>query len=213
MLKKVGDEASNGGKTVLHFHDFLPGSVVAIRVNLTSEAQTAVVRLRSLLTGLALPIKSTSASSSSSASHQYATQEDLDRALESMTLADLNLALYRCNQEEVEDGRPGSYDIPNSGPMIYCGLQGVMSLLSDIRPRNDLGHPLCANLRDGDWLSAYISSRLQKIEGTAELGRWLEKALSPLSDLPRFLVPCYFDAIITGTYLTLLSKVWSLMSK
>lgn len=208
MLRRVNDEPSNSGKTILHFHDFLPGSVVAIRVNLTSEAQSAVVRLRSLLTGLALPVKALSAPSVAAPN-----RDDLERAIGSLTLSDLNLALYRCNEEEMEDGRPGSYVVPGSGPFIYCGLQGVMSLLSDIRPANDLGHPLCANLRDGDWLSAYITSRLQQHEGTAELGRWLESALSPLSDLPRFLVPCYFDAVITGTYLALLGRAWALMSK
>ena len=99
MLKRV-DESVDAGKTVLHFHDFLPGSVVAIRVSLTSESQSAVVRLRSLLTGLTLPTKS---SSSSLAAPNW---EELERVLSSMTLTDLNLALYRCNEEEVEYGRP-----------------------------------------------------------------------------------------------------------
>ncbi len=210
MLKRVSD-CSSDGKTVLNFHDFFPGSVVAIRVSLTSEAQSAVVQLRSLLTGLALPILPSSASSPTVSTSP--NLEEFQQALSSMTLVDLNMALYRCNEEEVEDGRPGSYVVPGSGPFNYCGLQGVMSLLSDIRPKNDLGHPLCANLREGDWLPAYVSSRLMQHTGTAEFGRWLETALSPLSNLPRFLVPCYFDAVITGTYLTLLERAWSLMSK
>ncbi|XP_046649156.1 glycogen debranching enzyme-like [Daphnia pulicaria] len=212
MLKRISDGSSDAsGKTVLHFHDFFPGSVVAIRVSLTSEAQSAVVHLRSLLTGLALPILPSTVTSPTVPTS--ANLEDLQRALSSMTLVDLNMALYRCHEEEVEDGRPGSYVIPGSGPFNYCGLQGVMSLLSDIRPKNDLGHPLCANLREGDWLSAYVGNRLMQHTGTAELGRWLETALSPLSNLPRFLVPCYFDAVITGTYLVLLERAWSLMSK
>ena len=220
MLKRVDDHPS-AGKTVLHFHDFLPGSVVVIRVKLSTDAQSAIVRLRSLLTGLALPVKpmslpvrsqSTTSMPSMSAS-SVPNRDQLERILNNMTLADLNVALYRCNEEEVEDGRPGTYVVPGSGPFIYCGLQGVMSFLSDIRPANDLGHPLCANLREGDWLAAYITNRLQQYEGTAEFGRWLDAALNPLIDLPRYLVPCYFDAVITGAYLALLGRAWSLMSR
>ena len=84
MLKRV-DESVDASKTVLHFHDFLPGSVVAIRVSLTSESQSAVVQLRSLLTGLTLPTKS------SSLSLAAPNWEELERVLSSMTLTDLNL--------------------------------------------------------------------------------------------------------------------------
>jgi len=34
---------------------------------------------------------------------------------------------------------------------------GIISLLADIRPNNDLGHPLCVNLRQGNWLIGNIS--------------------------------------------------------
>lgn len=40
-----------------------------------------------------------------------------------------------------------------------------MSVLADIRPNNDLGHPVCANLRQGDWLIDYVSNRLTTREG------------------------------------------------
>lgn len=36
--------------------------------------------------------------------------------------------------------------------IIYLYLTGVISLLADIRSNNDLGHPLCGNLRQGNWL-------------------------------------------------------------
>lgn len=137
MLKQtLGD-----GKVVLNFHNFLPGSVVAVKVKLGPTAQVAVAQLRSFITG------------KPGCAQQW---DDLQRVLESMTLADMNVALYRCNEEEVEDGRPGCYNIPGFGSFVYCGLQGIMSYLSDIRPNNDLGHPICGNLRDGDWLSGNL---------------------------------------------------------
>lgn len=42
----------------------------------------------------------------------------------------------------------------------FNGLSGLMSVMADIRPKNDLGHPFCGNLRSGDWMIDYVSDRL-----------------------------------------------------
>jgi glycogen debranching enzyme len=56
------------------------------------------------------------------------TDPELERALSSMTLADLNRALFRCDQEERDEGHGyGAYDIPGFGATVYCGLQGQCS--------------------------------------------------------------------------------------
>ena len=98
-----------------------------------------------------------------------------------MNLVDLNKVLYRCDQEERDEtaNKFGVYDIPNYGPLVYAGFQGavffkvllliiiirsllithnlgVISLLTEVRPNNDLGHPLCNNLREGNWLIGKI---------------------------------------------------------
>lgn len=153
MIKRVDNNPEESYRAMIDYKNLMPGSIVAIRVSLAPVAQAAVVRLRNIITGLSLPscpaIGSLNLDSCTAAAPIY---EELQQAMNSMTLADMNVALYRCDREEVEDGRPGCYIIPGFGSMIYCGLQGVVSLLSDIRPKNDLGHPLCYNLRDGDWL-------------------------------------------------------------
>ncbi|TXL69763.1 hypothetical protein D9O29_23835, partial [Pantoea vagans] len=89
------------------------------------------------------------------------------------TLADLNVLLFRCDSEEQEDGG-GCYSIPGWESLKYAGLQGLMSVLADIRPNNDLGHPVCANLRQGDWLIDFVSNRLIHREGPlVQVGQWL----------------------------------------
>ena len=44
-----------------------------------------------------------------------------------------------------------------------------MSILSKIRLNNDLGHPLCSNIREGDWLADYTAKRLQAHPGTRQV--------------------------------------------
>ena len=42
-----------------------------------------------------------------------------------LDLSDINQCLYRIDHEERDDGYGfGAYDIPNKGPLVYCGLRG-----------------------------------------------------------------------------------------
>ncbi|XP_034241741.1 glycogen debranching enzyme isoform X2 [Thrips palmi] len=189
--------SSDPGMTVLNFKDFQPGSVVAIRVSLNEKVRPAMDKLRRI----------TSALCSSSGDF------DLDTVVSRLSLSDLNRALYRCSEEERDEPpHAGTYDIPGFAPMVYAGLQGIMSLLSDIRPKNDLGHPVCGNLRMGNWMIDFMHERLKRNAGTNELGLWLERALQPVKEIPRYLVPRYFDVIITNTYLALIQHAWNSMS-
>jgi hypothetical protein len=57
------------------------------------------------------------------------SNSELEKIVSQLTLADLNRALYRCNEEERDEtkGANGAYDIPDFGPVVYCGLQGKHS--------------------------------------------------------------------------------------
>ena len=88
-----------------------------------------------------------------------------------------------------------------------------MSVLSGIHSNNDLGHPLCENLRQGNWLMDYTVNRLKVIALTKGVGEWLEKVFGWVKVLPRYLVPCYFDAMITCVYTACLDRTFELMSR
>ena len=90
-----------------------------------------------------------------------------------------------------------------------CVFLGVMSVLSKIRANNDLGHPLCGNLRSGNWLCEYTSNRLLAHEGTRALGKWLARVLGEIGKMPRYLIPCYFDAVITGVFMLVEEVCWA----
>lgn len=78
---------------------------------------------------------------------------ELQNIISKMNLINLNRAIYRCDTEERDMGHgSGVYDVPGYGPLVYCGTQGFYSVLNEIAPNNDLGHPFCTNLRDGNWM-------------------------------------------------------------
>nr|XP_060477312.1 glycogen debranching enzyme [Panthera onca] len=193
----------------IEFENLSPGSVIIFRVSLDPHAQVAVGILRNHLTQFSPHFKSGSLAVDNS---DPILKIPFAFIASKLTLAELNQVLYRCEAEEQEDGG-GCYDIPNWSSLKYAGLQGLMSVLAEIRPKNDLGHPFCDNLRSGDWMIDYVSNRLISRSGTiAEVGKWLQAMFFYLKQIPRYLIPCYFDAILIGAYTTLLDIAWKQMS-
>lgn len=88
----------------------------------------------------------------------------VEKAFKDLNLVELNVVLFRCEGEERDatKGEIGAYEVPGIGKLVYCGLEGWMHPLRHIIRYNDLGHPLCANLRQGTWAFDYISGRLSK---------------------------------------------------
>ncbi|KAH0559772.1 hypothetical protein GP486_003709 [Trichoglossum hirsutum] len=129
-------------------------------------------------------------------------------AFEHANLVDLNSILYRCGAEEMDfsDGKDGVYIIPNFGPLVYAGLQGWWSVLRDVIKKNDLAHPLCQHLREGQWALDYTVTRLERIskqsdsEGLQMPAEWLKLRFSAIRKVPSFLLPRYFALVIRTAY-------------
>uniref|UniRef100_A0A3P9IX22 Glycogen debranching enzyme n=1 Tax=Oryzias latipes TaxID=8090 RepID=A0A3P9IX22_ORYLA len=193
----------------IHFQKLTPGSVISFRVSLDPKAQKLVGVLRYYLSQFSPKYKRGSVPDENP---PPALQKPLAQLMSKLTLADMNILLFRCESEEQEDGG-GSYSIPGWEGLKYAGLQGLMSVLANIRSSNDLGHPLCANLREGDWLSDYVFKRLINRDGPlSQVGQWLGAMFDYLKHIPRYLGPCYFDAILVSTYTTALDSTFKLMS-
>lgn len=194
-------ERHEGNYTILDFKDFTPGSVVAVRVSMPEDIKSNFQKLHQVADAFhMLPYEG------------ILNQLGLAAIVPRLSLVDLSACIYVCDQEEKDNGGSGVYDIPGSGPLFYSGLQGFISLLSEIRPNNDLGHPLCNNLREGNWMIDYIWQRLEKYPNLSELSRWYQSTFQSLKDIPRFLIPCYFDMMITGIHQVLLKACFSQMS-
>ena len=131
-----------------------------------------------------------------------------DEAFRDLDLTDLNFVLYRCNAEEMDSsgGKDGVYTIPDFGPLVYAGLQGWWSVIEDMIKRNDLGHPLCNHLRDGQWAMDFVVGRMErasKKEGYKRLhkpAQWLQERFDAVRGIPSFLLPRYFALIIQIGY-------------
>lgn len=78
---------------------------------------------------------------------------------------------------------------------------------------NDLGHPICQNLREGDWLMDYTANRLKNKTGTMILGEKLAATFEQIKKIPRYLIPCYFFNTIGRVHREMVNATLSLMSR
>ena len=137
-----------------------------------------------------------------------------------LSLVDLNFVLYRCDAEELDysGGKDGVYVVPSHGPLVYAGLQGWWSILKDVIRNNDLGHPLCNHLRDGQWALDYTTSRLQRVanrDGLSSLQgptQWLVARFDAIRKAPNFLLPRLFAMVIQTAYTAAWNRGLELMS-
>lgn len=130
-------------------------------------------------------------------------QSGADEAMTELDLVDLNVFLYRADAEERDatSGQDGAYTIPNLGGLVYCGTEGWMSHLKNIMRFNDLGHPICAHLREGSWALDYVHGRLERQQKLfprlSKPANWLRERFEKIKEtVPSFMRPKYFSLVI-----------------
>eukprot|EP00127_Corallochytrium_limacisporum_P001381 Clim_evm3s55 gene=Clim_evmTU3s55 len=193
-----------GQQTKIWFQDFQPGTIVLFRIELNTpledlEAMHNYMHLTKVSGGRGL---------------RYSNQcpTGLALALKDIPYTGLNRLLYRCAEEEGSGPcAGGAYDIPGDGPVIYCGLEGLESRMQPIREENNLGHALCANIRDGPWLMDWVVSRLCGVNETRKIGEWIGEGIRQIKLLPSYLHPAYFDSLLRIAYAETVSQVYSRM--
>ncbi|KAL7270191.1 bifunctional 4-alpha-glucanotransferase/amylo-alpha-1,6-glucosidase [Rhizina undulata] len=142
-----------------------------------------------------------------------------EEAFAETTLAELNFILYRCDSEERDysKGQDGVYDIPGYGQLVYAGLQGWWSVLRDVVRNNDLGHPICQHLRDGQWALDYVVGRLERLGAQGHKGllgptKWLKERFDRVRSVPGFLLPRYFALVVQTAYTAAVERAVSLFN-
>ncbi|PVU86318.1 hypothetical protein BB560_006755 [Smittium megazygosporum] len=143
-------------------------------------------------------------------------KEEAMAPISELGLDALNVLLYRCSQEEYDTIGVNSYSLDGIGPLPYCGLQGWMNHLKHIIANNDLSHPLCDNLRRGNWAIDFTISRLEKYSSIypelSKLVSWYSKMFGRVNKVPRNLLPKFFASVISTSYDTAIKRALSIMN-
>lgn len=130
--------------------------------------------------------------------------EGVEAAFADLDRVELNVVLHRADGEERDaTGGDGVYQLGDT-KLVYCGLEGWMHPLRRVMENNDLGHPLCSNLRSGTWAMDYIVNRLEKQTGDlpklAVPAKWLKEKFEQVKRIAPFLRPKYFAMVVFEAY-------------
>jgi glycogen debranching enzyme len=173
----------------IRFDKFTPSSVIAFHVSLSEKHEIAMRQLKQHVDGISVSLKP---------------------VIQKIDLLSLHHILFKCQQEERDEiATGGTYSVPGFTDFVFAGLCGLMFHWKTIRTVEDLGHPICHNLRSGNWLPDYITDRLVRRDSTKELGEWMRQGFRLLPQLPQNLIPRSFDSIITPVYSHLISQLLS----
>ena len=192
LIKVLSKQGS--AEIAIEFTDFPPGAVIVLLLRSTQEALTAANSLR----GFA-EFQPISRVATINHVEGMNVRNSIDSEISKLGLLDFNFLLYHSEPEELELGG-GVYEIPGYGKTVYAGLQGFVTILDRIRQTNDLGHPLCENIRGGNWMIEYIAKRLERRASLVELSKLILGNCSQLDKIPHGLKPSYFDLVITSLY-------------
>jgi len=185
----------NDGQTIEFTNEFRPGSILILHVDLHSSIRQNLNQIEQYIDEFS------------------SSQSNLQQILRQLKLIDFNRVLYRSSNEEISDGKGFDvYQIPSYGSMVFCGIQGQIVLFDQIRLDNNIKHPLIQNLKQGNWLLDYVSQRLIVHRHTNQLGQWISNLFKYVKDLPRLLVPIYFERILRCLSAKSFEYVYSLMN-
>lgn len=203
-LEKTGDLDDTKSDTTLKGIPTKLRELSGFEVTYDENSKTSTIKLPNDFPAGSIAIFST---------QQNGVDESLDhfirsgaiKATSNLTLESLNYVLYRAESEERDSshGNGGVYGIPNMGSMVYCGLQGWVSVLRKVIFYNELAHPLSENLRQGAWALDYVVNRLDYYKdapGVKDIQDWLRSRFDRIKSLPNYLRPSYFALIIGILY-------------
>lgn len=126
---------------------------------------------------------------------------EAESQLRKLDLQTFNYLLYRCEAEEQSEYGQGAYAVPEFEKLVYCGLQGIQTVLKRIQETDDLGHPVCSNLRAGNWIVDYTVARMKRLPELTDLAKMFENTFGLLTQgVPHFLRPAYFELIFSYFY-------------
>ena len=132
------------GKTIIDFNKYVQANtVIVLKYKLNEKERKIIYNLENIIRKM---------------------YDEWPTLTKDVNIIDINLVLYKCEKEELDDtkGKRGTYSFKGYGPLCYAGISHLHKMLNKFKFNKDKEtYCIIDNIKAGDWLFNYIIERLK----------------------------------------------------
>ena len=180
------------GKTILNFGGSTPcNSAVVLKYRLSDDARNALFNIERGLNEM---------------------YDDWKNLTKEVDLCDINLVLYKCEKEELDNTnkKRGTYAFEKFGSLCYAGISHLHKILNEYKLTKET-NAVIENVMLGDWLLNYAIERYKDQPNLSKFYNALTSIYGNYTKLYVHQKPTYITKIIDAIYNIMILKLYDLM--
>ena len=180
------------GRTLINFNGNMPSNTaIILKFKLTEEVRNSLIYIEKEINQI---------------------NNDWKSLTQNLDLCDINLVLYKCEREELDNtrGERGTYSFDNFGPLCYAGISHLHKKLNEFK-LNKENNSILDNIRAGDWLLDYTIKRFKDQPNLKNIYNILCTIFDNYKKLYVHHKPVYITKIIDLLYNIMIMKLYDLM--
>ena len=180
------------GRTIINFNENVPSNTaIVLKFKLTDEVRNSLINIEKGINRI---------------------NNDWKNLTQNLDLCDINLVLYKCEREELDNtkGERGNYSFDNFGPLCYAGISHLHKKLNEFK-LNKENNTILDNIRAGDWLLDYTIKRYKDQPNLRNIYNILCSIMDNYKKLYVHHKPVYITKIIDLIYNVMIMKLYDLM--
>ena len=191
-INNFSNISQENGRSIINFNSNMPNNVcLVLKFKLTDEVRYSLINIEKEINQI---------------------NNDWKNLTSNMDICDINLILYKCEKEELDNtkGKRGNYAFDKFGPLCYAGISHLHKKLNEFKLTKE-NNTILDNIRAGDWLLDYTIQRFQDQSNLKKLYEILSQIKNNYTKLYIHHKPVYITKIIDTLYNITIMRLYQLI--
>ena len=191
-INNFSNVSQENGRSIINFNSSMPNNVcLVLKFKLTDEVRYSLINIEKEINQI---------------------NNDWKNLTSNMDICDINLILYKCEKEELDNtkGQRGNYAFDKFGPLCYAGISHLHKKLNEFKLTKE-NNTILDNIRAGDWLLDYTIKRYQDQPNLKKLYEILCQIKDNYTKLYIHHKPVYITKIIDTLYNITIMRLYQLI--